>query len=98
MLGTSPTDGSILPGVTRAKVLELAAADGLPVGEWYTRINDLTGDEVMLLTSSVRGIAPVASVDGARLRQDEELLARLRALLREAEQASTAAFRQTYKV
>ncbi len=98
VLGTSPTDGSILPGVTRAKVLELAAADGLPVGERYTRINDLTGDEVMLLTSSVRGIAPVASVDGARLRQDEELLARLRALLREAEQASTAAFRQTYKV
>jgi branched-chain amino acid aminotransferase len=98
VLGTSPTDGSILPGVTRAKVLELATTDGLPVGELYTRINDLTGDEVMLLTSSVRGITPVASIDGARLRQDEELLARLRGLLRAAEQASTAAFRETYQV
>ena len=98
VLGTSPLDGSILPGVTRAKVLELAAADDLPVGEWYTRINDLTGDEVMLLTSSVRGITPVASIDGARLRQDPELLARLRGLLHAAEQASIAAFRETYQV
>ena len=78
--------------------MQLAAAGGLPVGEWYTRVNDLTGDEVMLLTSSVRGVAAVASVDGARLRQDQELLARLRGLLHAAEQASIAAFRETYQV
>jgi hypothetical protein len=50
----------------------------------------------MLLTSSVRGIVPVASVDGHALRVDEALLGRLRALVGEAEEASTATFRDAY--
>ena len=51
----------------------------------------------MLLTSSVRGIVPVAVVDGRDLRVPEELLTRLRALVGAAEAASAAAFRAAYR-
>ena len=50
----------------------------------------------MLLTSSVRGIVPVGSVDGRELRVDESLLSRLRSLVGEAETQSAAAFDATY--
>jgi branched-chain amino acid aminotransferase len=95
-LVTPPAEGAILPGVLRAKVEELASAHGIPVIEAFARVADLRPDDGMLLTSSVRGIVPVGSVDGRDLRVDERLLGRLRALVGEAEEASTAAFRDAY--
>ena len=77
-LVTPPAEGAILPGVLRAKVEELAEADGITVVEACARVADLRPDDGMLLTSSVRGIVPVGSVDGRELRVDEQLLARLR--------------------
>jgi len=96
-LVTPPAEGAILPGVLRAKVEELASAHGIPVVEAFARVADLRPDDGMLLTSSVRGIAPVASVDGHELRVDEALLGRLRTLVGAAEDASTAAFRDAYR-
>jgi branched-subunit amino acid aminotransferase/4-amino-4-deoxychorismate lyase len=96
-LVTPPAEGAILPGVLRAKVEELASAHGIPVVEAFARIADLRPDDGMLLTSSVRGIVPVGSVDGRDLRVDEVLLGRLRALVGEAEEASIAAFRDAYR-
>lgn len=93
VLTTAPTDGDILPGVTRAKLLELCATTGLPVSEAHVSVTSLSSDDGMLLTSSVRGIVAVASVDGSRLRVDEALLRRLRDLLGDAERASTEALR-----
>jgi len=90
-------EGAILPGVLRAKVEELAGAHGIPVVEAFARVADLRPDDGMLLTSSVRGIAPVGSVDGLDLRVDEALLGRLRSLVGEAEEASTTAFRDAYR-
>ena len=95
-LVTPPAEGAILPGVLRAKVEELAGAHGIPVVEAFARVADLRPDDGMLLTSSVRGIVPVGSVDGRDLRVDEALLGRLRSLVGEAEEASTAAFRDSY--
>jgi branched-chain amino acid aminotransferase len=95
-LVTPPAEGAILPGVMRAKVEELAGAHGIPVVEAFARVADLRADDGMLLTSSVRGIVPVASVDGRELRVDEALLERLRALVGEAEATSTTAFRDAY--
>jgi branched-chain amino acid aminotransferase len=95
-LVTPPAEGAILPGVLRAKVEELAGAHGIPVVEAFARVADLRPDDGMLLTSSVRGIVPVASVDGHALRVDEALLGRLRALVGEAEEASIATFRDAY--
>jgi branched-subunit amino acid aminotransferase/4-amino-4-deoxychorismate lyase len=93
VLTTAPTNGAILPGVIRAKLLQLAESAGLQAGEWHTAVTSLGSDDVVLLTSSVRGIVPVASVDGRRLRQDEALLGRLRGLLGDAEQQSAAGLR-----
>ncbi len=95
-LVTPPAEGAILPGVLRAKVEELGGAHGLTVVEAFARVSDLRADDGMLLTSSVRGIVPVARVDERYLRVDEALLALLRGLVREAEDASAAAFLAIY--
>lgn len=95
-LVTAPAEGAILPGVLRAKVEELAAGHGIPVIESFARVADLRPDDGMLLTSSVRGIVPVGSVDGRELRVDEPLLTRLRSLVGEAETSSAAVFDVNY--
>jgi branched-subunit amino acid aminotransferase/4-amino-4-deoxychorismate lyase len=96
-LVTPPAEGAILPGVLRAKVEELAGAHGIPVVEAFARVADLRPDDGMLLTSSVRGIVAVSSVDGHELRVDEALLELLCSLVGDAEAASTAAFRAAYR-
>ena len=93
---TPPAEGDILPGVLRAKVEALASADGIPVVEAWVRVADLRPDDGMLLTSSVRGIAPVERVDDVRLLVHEMELTKVRSLIGEAEAASTNAFRDTY--
>jgi len=93
---TPPAEGAILPGVLRAKLEQLAAAAGIPVTEGWARVADLRPDDGMLLTSSVRGVVAVETVDGVRLRTAGSLAKRLRALVDEAEAASTAAFRAAY--
>lgn len=96
-LSTAPTNGAILPGVIRAKMMELAQTAGIPASERHTLVTDLTEDDSLLLTSSVRGIVAAGSIDGRRLRQDDEFLARLRLLLSNAERASATAFTATYR-
>lgn len=95
-LTTSPLDGAILPGVIRSKVMQLARADGIEVAERHTLLTELGPGHAMFLTSSVRGIVPVAKVDDIGLGFDEPLLERLRRLVGEAERAAAAAFRARY--
>lgn len=96
-LVTPPAEGAILPGVLRAKVEELAGTHGIPVVEAFVRVPDLRPDDGMLLTSSVRGIVAVASVDGHELQTDLPLLKQLRSLVGAAEAASVLAFCATYR-
>ena len=93
VLGTAPLDGSILPGVVRRKVEELARADGIELVERYALVDELSTADTVLLTSSVRGIAVVGSIDGRPVGCDDKLVGRLRRLVGEAERASAAAFR-----
>ena len=51
-----------LPGVTRAVVIEVARGLGMPVVERRLMLADLALAEAVLLTSSIAGIVPVASV------------------------------------
>jgi branched-chain amino acid aminotransferase len=95
-LVTPPAEGDILPGVLRAKVEELAGADGIPVIEAWVRVGDLKAGQGLLLTSSVRGIVPVGSVDGRALTVDQALVNRLRGLVGAAEAASAQAFRSRF--
>lgn len=95
-LVTPPAEGAILPGVLRAKVEQLASAHGIPLVEALVRVPDLRPDDGMLLTSSVRGIVAVASVDGRDLQTELPFLTRLRELVDADELASIRAFRATY--
>lgn len=61
---TSPTAVGVLPGVTRAVVLEICAALNLPVKKRLTKIELLKGSDALFLTNSVHGIIDVLSLDG----------------------------------
>ncbi len=64
---TPPTDGRILPGVTRMRVLEIAAAMGIETDETALAREDLLSADEVFLSGSVRGIEPVDKLDGIAL-------------------------------
>ncbi len=70
---TPPADGRILPGITRERVLALAAELGLAPREAELRIPDLLGAEEVFLVGSVRGVEPACALDGAELGAGEEV-------------------------
>ncbi len=57
-LVTPPTDGRILPGVTRAHVLEVAAALGIDTEIRPLGVTELTTAVEVFLTGSLAGIEP----------------------------------------
>ncbi|HXC25054.1 MAG TPA: aminotransferase class IV [Gemmatimonadaceae bacterium] len=63
MLMTPPETCGILPGITRAVVLEMAVQGGIPVCEREISLTELYAAEEIFLTSSLRGIVPVSRVD-----------------------------------
>lgn len=83
VLLTPPLDGRILPGITRARVLEIAAALGIEARETPLRRDDLLAADEAFLTGSVRGIERIACLDGALL-MDGELAKRIDAELWQA--------------
>ncbi len=83
-LFTPPLDGRILPGITRARVLALAATAGIETREDGLTRADLHAAEEVFLTASVRGIEPVRALDGEPLARGDVTGARLGADLRGA--------------
>jgi branched-subunit amino acid aminotransferase/4-amino-4-deoxychorismate lyase len=61
-----PDDAPILPGVTRALILELATEEGIPVTTRRPLPSELDGREVWL-TSALHGIRAVSGWAGASL-------------------------------
>jgi len=83
-LFTPPLDGRILAGVTRGRVLEIAAGAAIEAHESVLDRDDLLAAEEVFLTGSVRGIEPVASLDGETLPGGRPLTEQLAAELRRA--------------
>jgi para-aminobenzoate synthetase / 4-amino-4-deoxychorismate lyase len=81
-LVTPPLDGRILPGMGRAAVLDLAEELGIEAEERTLPLEELRGTEEAFLTSSVRGVRPVRSIDGIALERRDSITARLAAALR----------------
>jgi branched-subunit amino acid aminotransferase/4-amino-4-deoxychorismate lyase len=73
---TPPVSG-ILPGVTRSFVLERTGAVERPL-----TLADLQSADDLFLTSSLRGIRPVRTLDGTPLKQTDPLVERLASTLR----------------
>jgi branched-chain amino acid aminotransferase len=63
-LVTPPVACGALPGITREVVFELALRMGVPAAERPLALPELQGASEALLTSSLRGLAPLVRVDG----------------------------------
>jgi len=61
------SDPPVLPGVTRAKALELAVATGMRVAERPIRMEELKGASEVWLTSTRRLVSAVTEIDGKRV-------------------------------
>ena len=64
---TPPPSEGVLPGITRAVVLELAGELGLPVREEPLEPNRIEVASEGFLTNAVIGLRPVGAIDGNRL-------------------------------
>jgi branched-chain amino acid aminotransferase len=62
---TPPLDAGILPGVTRALVLELCGALGIQNVQEPVAVKDLLAADEAFLTSTLKEIMPIATIDGA---------------------------------
>lgn len=82
-LATPPLDGRILPGIARARTIEIAGAMGIRLRERSVALTDLHDAEELFLTGSVRGIEPVRSLDGIELPAARDVTGRIAAALRE---------------
>jgi branched-chain amino acid aminotransferase len=61
---TPPLDAGILAGVTRGVVLELAASLDVAVREEPIAVKDLLAADEAFLTSTLKEVMPIASIDG----------------------------------
>lgn len=61
---TPPTDGRILPGTTRARVVELLRDAGVPVFQRRLTTADLAAATEVFATNALRGVVPVIACDG----------------------------------
>lgn len=92
-LCTPPDDLPILPGIIRGKVMEIAAGLDMPLDLKALRPGDIEpGATAAFLTSSLLGVCPVRSIDGAGLRLDTDTASGLAARLEEMEKEDVRAF------
>jgi D-alanine transaminase len=64
LLITPPKSKHLLPGITRDFVLELAAGHGIPYAEAEIPVEELRKADEIWVTSSIREILPITSLDG----------------------------------
>lgn len=81
---TPPTDGRILPGVARARAIEVARAVGIEVVERALNADDLAAADEVFMTGGVRGVEPVGRGEGLGEWDSGEFTARVRAGLQRA--------------
>lgn len=81
---TPPTDGRILPGVARARAIEVARAAGIEVLERALSADDLAAADEVFMTGGVRGVEPVGRCAGLGEWDSGEFTARVRAGLQHA--------------
>lgn len=64
LLLTPPLDAGILPGITREIVLEIARKEAIPVDERTLFPKDLASADELMITSSMREVLPMVTLDG----------------------------------
>jgi branched-chain amino acid aminotransferase len=87
-LVTPPESAAILPGITRARVLEAAREANIPVELRSLSRDELGRADEICITSSIREVVPVVKLDGQAVGSGSpgpfarELLRRFRQLVR----------------
>jgi len=74
---TPPLDSGCLAGITRELLLEWCAADGVEVVEEALPLDVLARADEVFLTSSIKDVFPVSTVDGRPLAAPGPLTARM---------------------
>ncbi len=88
-LMTAPDDLPVLAGVTRQKVIEIAAGEGIPLVYGAPVLEELDpASTTVFLTGSVLGVCPVRDIDGVSFHLDTDLTGLLRERLLALEKAS----------
>lgn len=73
-LVTTPTGPTgILPSITVSLIRAGALRDGVPFAERLIEVNELAGARAAWLVSSIRGVCPLTTLDGAPLARDAVL-------------------------
>ena len=80
---TAPLSNYILPGITRAVVLDLCREHGIPARETPIFATELPEAEEIFLTSTPYEVVPVDSLDGRKLPAARPIARRLAQLFRE---------------
>jgi branched-chain amino acid aminotransferase len=65
---TPPLDSGVLPGITRAAVLDLCKSLAIPTNETLTKPDRLVAADGVFLTNSAWGVVEAEFLDGARLK------------------------------
>lgn len=65
-LVTPPVTDGVLPGITRARLMDAAAAQGFQAAEGSLTVDQLKQADALYLTNSLIGIRPVAALDDHR--------------------------------
>lgn len=90
---TPPLDGRILPGVTRATIVDLARAREFEVFEQVLTLEELRRADEVFLTNSIRGVEVAGSIEGIALEAPGPVTVALRDDLRVAWDLAPAAYR-----
>ena len=90
----TPPEDTVLLGVTRRSIIEIAKHDGIPVRETTLRPEELMGAAEVFLTGTTAGVWPVWAVDGRKIGNGESgpVSLRLRGRLDEITSGSDPAF------
>ena len=79
---TAPLSNYILPGITRAVVLDLCREHGIPFRETPVFATELGDADELFLTSTVYDVVPIDCVDGRKLPAERPVTRRLAQLFR----------------
>ncbi|MFL5851479.1 MAG: aminotransferase class IV, partial [Solirubrobacteraceae bacterium] len=82
-----------LAGITRANVLEICHANGIPAHETTFSLTDVYSAREAFVTGTFAGVVPVRSIDGRTIGDGRRrpMVKRLQALYRELVEADVAA-------
>ena len=87
---TLPLTNYILPGITRAAVLDLCRQHGIPARETPIFDHELPRAEELFITGTVAEVAPVHKLDGRVLPKERPVTDRIRRLFRDLVERETA--------